>query len=322
MNLTRVLRALVVSAVLTAAVVAAMVLLTDGPELASAVRRVPVGTFALMLALSAFGFIVRGLRWGRLLRVLGYPVLVRDALYMQFASQTMTVTPGRVGEIVKPWLARHVAGMPMSRGIPLVFAERVADLIAVCILAVGGLSVLGGSVWALVAGSAVILAGTWVAGSAWFHDLALKVVERKQWAQRHREAAGAISETLRTALSWRVLAWSTAASLVAWGAEGVGFTLCLHALGFTEVGTLAEISVYGVATIAGAFSFLPGGIGLTEASMAGILSAAGMAPAAASAATLVTRVATLWWGVGLGWLTLASRPALMREIAAGKVNEE
>ncbi|MDZ4166606.1 MAG: lysylphosphatidylglycerol synthase domain-containing protein, partial [Coriobacteriia bacterium] len=87
-----------------------------------------------------------------------------------------------------------------------------------------------------------------------------------------------------------------------------------HALGFDALGILAEVSVYGVATIAGAFSFLPGGIGLTEASMAGILVAAGMGAAAASAATLVVRVATLWWSVGVGWIALGSRPTVLRRV--------
>ncbi|MGB4441737.1 MAG: lysylphosphatidylglycerol synthase domain-containing protein, partial [Coriobacteriia bacterium] len=88
------------------------------------------------------------------------------------------------------------------------------------------------------------------------------------------------------------------------------------------LGVLAEVSVYGVATIAGAFSFLPGGIGLTEASMAGILMAAGMGASAASAATLVTRVATLWWSVGVGWVALGSRPTVLRAVLGHEPPEE
>ncbi len=313
-DLRRIIRALVVAAIMSGAVYAVLIAVGDGPEVADALRGFNPLTLVWMLALGLASFSLRAMRWGRLMRILGYPVRAGDALYLHLAGQTMSVTPGRVGEVLKPWLAREVAGMPMSRGIPLVFAERVADLIAVCLLALGGLSALGGATWVLAAGIAVVVGGTALAGSTWFHGLALRVVGRRDWARKHESSARAIAETLQRALHWRTLAWSVPVSVVAWGLEGIGFTLCLRAFGFDALGLLADVSVYGVATIAGAFSFLPGGIGLTEASMAGILMAAGMAASAASAATLVTRLATLWWNLAIGWVALGSRPRVFRAV--------
>ena len=321
-DLKRIIRALVVAGIMSGAVYAVLIVIGDGPAVAEALRGFDPLTLVWMLLLGLACFALRALRWGRLMATLGYPVRAADALYLHIAGQTMSVTPGRVGEVLKPWLAREVAGMPMSRGIPLVFAERVADLIAVCILALGGLSALGGTTWVLVAGVVVVIGGTALAGSAWFHGLALRVVRRQEWARKHEASAQAIAGTLQRALHWRVLAWSVPVSVLAWGLEGVGFTLCLRALGFDALGFLAEVSVYGVATIAGAFSFLPGGIGLTEASMAGILMAAGMGASGASAATLVTRVATLWWSVGVGWVALGSRPAVLRTVLGHEAPEE
>jgi uncharacterized protein (TIRG00374 family) len=322
LDVRRIIRGLIVAAIMSGAVYAVLIAVGDGPAVASALADFDPLVLVWMLVLGLAGFVLRALRWGQLMRVLGFPVSTKDALYLHISGQTMSVTPGRVGEVLKPWLAREVAGMPMSRGIPLVFAERVADLIAVCLLALGGLSALGGTTGVLVAGIVVVVAGTALAGSSWFHSLALRVVRRQQWARKHESSAQAIADTLGRALNWRTLAWSVAVSVAAWGLEGIGFSLCLHALGFDALGVLAEVSVYGVATIAGAFSFLPGGIGLTEASMAGILMAAGMGASAASAATLVTRVATLWWSVGVGWVALGSRPTVLRAVLGHEPPEE
>lgn len=311
------LRWLVIAAIGSAVVSAVLVVVSDGREVARALRGFDPLVLVWMLVLGAIGFLVRSVRWGALMRVAGHPVALRDAFYLQVSGQAMTVTPGRVGEVVKPWLAREIAGMRMTRGVTLVFAERVADLIAVCLLALGGLWALGGATWALVLGIAVVVAGTLLAGSAWFHELALRIVRSRERARKHEASAETVADTLRRALHWHVLAWSVPASVVAWGLEGVGFALCLQAFGFDVLGVPVGVSVYAVATIAGAFSFLPGGIGLTEASMAGILVAAGMPVAAASGATIIARVATLWWGVALGWVTLASRPALLRRVLRG-----
>ncbi len=314
MNLTKMIRALVLAMLASVVVYGVLVVVSDGPAVAAALIGFSPAVLLSMLGLSIGCYLLRGYRWGRLMRMVGYPVRLADSLYLHMSGQTMGISPGRIGEVLKPWLAREIAGMPMSRGLALVFAERVGDLIAVCILALGGLSALGGGVWPVAAALGVIVAGTAIASSEWFHERALRVLSKQAWAQKHHESAAAISATVRTALSWKALWWSVALSVLAWGLEGIGFALCVRELGFSGLELGAAVSIYAVATIVGAFTFLPGGIGLTEASMAGILVTAGMAAPGASAATLITRVVTLWWAVLLGWAMLASRPALFRRL--------
>ena len=154
-----------------------------------------------MLALSTISFVVRGVRWGALMRVIGYPVSNRDAIYLQLSGQTMSVTPGRVGEVLKPWLASNITQMPMTRGVALVFSERLADLIAVSFLSLGGLSLIRGNVWMLALAIGVIVVGTGVSSSKWFHELALKFIERQEWSRKHHASATAISDTIQTSLT-------------------------------------------------------------------------------------------------------------------------
>ncbi|NTU70934.1 MAG: flippase-like domain-containing protein [Coriobacteriia bacterium] len=314
MNSKRIMSGIVLAGLGSVLVYAAMAFLTDAPAMARALAAFPITTLVYMLALAFASFVVRAVRWGALMRVVGRPVSFVDALYLQLSGQTMSVTPGRVGEILKPWLASNTSGLPMTRGVALVFSERLADLIAVCCLALGGLGAIGGNLWVLVAVLAVILIATGIASSPWFHALALGVVEKQEWSRKHHASASAISQTIRTALTWRTLLWSVPSSIVAWGLEGVGFGLCLSALGFFKLSMVTAVSIYAIATLVGAFTFLPGGIGLTEASMAGILIALGMNASDAAAATLITRITTLWWGVGVGWIAIATRPSLFARL--------
>lgn len=321
MSVAKLIRAIVIAMLASALVYAVMIFVSDGSAVARALAGFSPRVTIAMLVLSLGGYAIRSIRWGWLMRLIGYPVSTKDAVYLHMSGQTMSVSPGRVGEILKPWLAREVAGMPLPSGIALVFAERVADLIAVSLLALAGLSALGTGVWGLLIGLGVVVAGVLVASSGWFHRIALGVVEKHSWAKKYESSAQAVSHTIRTALNWRIIAVSTVLSVTSWGLEGVAFWLCVRELGFTSHGPLACVSVFAIATIAGAFTFLPGGIGVTEASMAGILVALGMPAAGASAATLVTRVITLWWGVLLGWITLATRPALLRRLLAISAEE-
>jgi uncharacterized protein (TIRG00374 family) len=66
---------------------------------------------------------------------------------------------------------------------------------------------------------------------------------------------------------------------------------------------LAAVFAYSASTIAGAVAMMPGGLGVTEGSMTAFLQALGgktMPPAVASAATILVRVATLWFAVAIG----------------------
>ncbi|WP_230972282.1 lysylphosphatidylglycerol synthase domain-containing protein [Archaeoglobus neptunius] len=54
-------------------------------------------------------------------------------------------------------------------------------------------------------------------------------------------------------------------------------------------------------------SMIPGGIGVAEASMTGLLQYFGLAAEVAVASTLIIRFGTLWFGVFLGWAVFACR---------------
>jgi uncharacterized protein (TIRG00374 family) len=64
--------------------------------------------------------------------------------------------------------------------------------------------------------------------------------------------------------------------------------------------------VLAASTLFGLVSFLPGGLGVSEASSAGLLALLiPMAAAPATTATIIIRFCTLWFGVALGAIALA-----------------
>ena len=94
---------------------------------------------------------------------------------------------------------------------------------------------------------------------------------------------------------------------LAWAAEGLA--LWVIARGLNEPLTLAlALPISAIAALVGAITALPGGLIGFEGSMVALLRQAGLSVAAASAATLLTRLATLWLAVLVGllawlWLT-------------------
>ena len=92
--------------------------------------------------------------------------------------------------------------------------------------------------------------------------------------------------------------------VVAWFAEGIGFWWLLGALGH-PLPVATAVFVYAFGMLVGGLSFLPGGLGSSEAVMIGLLMMHGFPESAAVTATLICRLATLWFAVGLGAAFLA-----------------
>ena len=87
--------------------------------------------------------------------------------------------------------------------------------------------------------------------------------------------------------------------LLAWGAEGYAFWIILEYLQL-DVPVHIAIGIYSLSVLAGAISFLPGGLGGTEAIMGLMMIWQGADTPTAIAATLVCRIATLWFAVVIG----------------------
>jgi uncharacterized protein (TIRG00374 family) len=66
------------------------------------------------------------------------------------------------------------------------------------------------------------------------------------------------------------------------------------------------MSIYATSMLAGALSFMPGGLGGAEAVMVALLVWQGMDTGTAVAATLIIRLTTLWFAVVIGGGAVAS----------------
>jgi uncharacterized membrane protein YbhN (UPF0104 family) len=87
--------------------------------------------------------------------------------------------------------------------------------------------------------------------------------------------------------------------VLSWGLEGLSLYWIAQEVG-VRISVETGIGIYAIAVLAGVLSFLPGGLGSTEAVMGVLLIAFGADGPAAVAITLLCRIATLWFAVALG----------------------
>lgn len=285
------------------AVMLALALFADLGETARALRSMKWAWLPLLLLFSLANYVTRFVKWEYFLRLLGLRLNLTDSANVFVGGFVFSITPGKLGEVFKAVLLREIRGVPVSRSAPVVFAERFTDLGGLLILASAGVwsSRQGGEAW--LAGLALLILLFALLASRRMEALCLGLLKRLGPLQRLVEPMERALASGRILLRPRNLPGLLVLSAISWFWECWALVFAAKAFG-AQLALADAVFIYSLATLAGALAFLPGGLGVTEASLALFLSARGMDGGSAAATTLLIRLTTLWFAVGLGLLAL------------------
>ncbi len=285
-----------------------LALLGDLRDVGQSMLRFRWEYFLAAIGLTLFNYILRFIKWHYYLGLIGARLHWPESLRLFVAGFPLAVTPGKVGEVLKGVWLNRAANIPIGRGVSVVLAERISDGLAVMILSTLGVIAYPHywPVFALIFGLLVVVVFLFQARSA-----AMFVLERIERIALFARAAHSLREFYDGSFTlFRPVSTLIAVSLgtVSWLGEGIGFYFILLGLGMPPSLELmaAAVFVLSFSTAVGAVSALPGGLGAAEVSIAGMLTLIlGMPPAEATSATVLIRLATLWFGVALGLITWA-----------------
>lgn len=276
--------------------------------------------FAAACALALGNYLVRWLKWEFYLARLDIRgVGRRDSLLTFLSGFVLTVTPGKVGEVFKSLVLYETHGVPVERTAPIVLAERLTDVIGVVVLIVmGSAGFRGGLVWAAIGGAIVAAVLGTVASKPLAHAI-IRLIEKVPGP-----LAGlgpklhAAYDSLAVLLRPSNLVVPTLLSIAAWFLECSALWVVLHGFGQTTSLGLATF-FYATSTLAGALVPVPGGLGVTEASLLEQLQNLGHVPGPTStAAMILVRFATLWFAVLVGFLALSMLKRLHPGLLSGQ----
>jgi glycosyltransferase 2 family protein len=309
-----VLRRLIPGVVLGFVVLVGLALLGDLREVG---RQISVFRWEYFLAAMGFtllNYALRFVKWHFYLGQIGVRRLsIGKSMGLFVGGFPLAVTPGKLGEVIKAiWLMR-VTGVPVARGVSVVVAERISDGLAVLVLSALGV-VSYPRYWPVFITILAILLIVVIISqirplALWLLDQGEKINFFQRMVHSLREFYEGSFMVFRPAAT----AFAVLLGTISWLGEGLGFYLILLGLGMQPSLELAATAVFVLAfsTVVGAASALPGGLGAAEASIAGmLLFILQLNPAVATSATLLIRLATLWFGVVLGLVVWTISPSL------------
>jgi uncharacterized protein (TIRG00374 family) len=306
----RVTRGLVLVILASVVLYAAFAFSADAGQVAQALERFPPWILLAALGLSFSNYVVRFVRWRIYCARLGIVLEPRTSFLIHLAGLALTVSPGKMGEAFKSLLVKRVTGTPVAVSAPIVVAERFTDLLAFLLLiAIGASASESGQAWIVWSTAGLCAALFAFVTSRPLQELLLRVLAKRALTARFVPKLEVALASSRTLLAPRALIVPTLIATAGWSLECFAFQLTAGAFVEGGVPFLFATYTFALAAVAGAVAFIfPGGLGVTEASMGALLRrryvalGLGIEAAAASAvsATILIRLATLWFAVGVG----------------------
>jgi uncharacterized protein (TIRG00374 family) len=266
------------------------------------------------LGFGVTSFTLRALRWHLFVRKAGGDPPFLTSFRTQVVGFSLTMTPGKVGELFKCHLMELRTGIPAARTAPIVLFEKLMDASAFMGLALVAAALLPGlaeSVSSAARGLLLVVAiGIGIAFAARAvtpTNVATLLRPLARWNRFGAKLATAAEQALAGSadvLAASVIARNLALSFIARTCDGLALAYAAWALGI-QVPALGGIFALNSSGTLGGLSMLPGGIGVVEATMSVILQTAfGASGAAALAATMLARFFTFWLWVAMGLFLL------------------
>ncbi len=142
----------IISVVVAGVLYLAFTIYADFNQVIKTFGRFNLWLIPILLLLSFFNYFARFLKWDYYLSVVKIKLKKIDSLSTFMSGLIMSVTPAKLGEVLKSILVKEIAGEPISKTAPIILAERVTDFLSLLAISIAGAIVFdyGGSCWASV----------------------------------------------------------------------------------------------------------------------------------------------------------------------------
>ena len=269
----------------------------DFEKLLSAMKNFNWIFLFILFILTTINYMFRFLKWDFFLKRAGVHLNLKNNLFVFFSGLSMIITPGKIGEIWKGWLIKDITGEELSKTVPVVIVERITDVLGLVILALLGVLYYKEGIYLILT---LLLVFT-----GFFAAIRSKTVSKKIISMmenrtgKYAENIKTMHETFEKTMEPKGLIEMSLLSAFAWFFECVGMYLVVRGFEESISMTLATF-IFSFASLAGAVSMIPGGIGVAEATISGLLQFFGMTPTVSVGIAIIVRFGTLWYGAIMG----------------------
>jgi len=258
----------------------------------------------LILLLVSASWVPLIIKWHFLLKNSEINIPLTKSIAVFFSGVAFDITPGQIGTLIKSQLLKTSSNISRTKTVPIVIVEKIYDLIGAILASVIGIIILGMEFYLII----IAISSLVVIFFFMYHKPASELffdrITKLKFFSKYVENISEFNEVIKKSTNVKVATICILLALTYWFMVSAAAYYTLIAFDVNILDYLKVLAIYTTSSLLGAISFIPGGIGITEGSIAGLFTLNGIDVSTALILSVMIRVLTLWYTVGVGFVAL------------------
>ena len=244
------------------------------------------------------------IKWHFLLKNCEIHVPLKKSILVFLSGPAFEITPGQIGALVKSQILKTSSNIPRTKTVPIIVVEKVYDLIGAVLASIIGIVILGMEPHLIVIAILVLVTIFFFVYYRPASEIFFKQITKRKFFSKYVENISDFYEIVHKSTNVKVATICILLALTYWFMVSAAGYYTLIAFDINILDYLKVLAIYATSTLLGAISFIPAGIGITEGSITGLFTLNGIDVSTALILSVMIRVLTLWYTVGVGFVAL------------------
>ena len=254
----------------------------------------------IILLLAPLSWIIIFFRWHFLLKNSDITVPKKENFKIYMAGFAMSVTPGKVGELIKSQFLKSKYGISRKKTLPIILSEYFYNIIGVLAVSILGVYYFEFSLYVIIFTSGLIITALTIISSETFFKKFVNLISKRNFLKKYVSSLSDSHIILKKSTRGKIFIISSALTVAFWLTEALIVYFVFLSFNILNFEFFKIVAIYTTSLILGIVSFLPMGVGVVEGSLAGFLSYEGVDISIALTLVILIRIFTRWYGVIVG----------------------
>jgi len=292
--------------VLVAVVViyAIFLFISDFSIISEKISNFKINYLPLILFLVSASWTPLFIKWHFLLKNCEIHVPLKKSILVFLSGPAFEITPGQIGALVKSQILKTSSNIPRTKTVPIIVVEKVYDLIGAVLASIIGIVILGMEPHLIVIAILVLVTIFFFVYYRPASEIFFKQITKRKFFSKYVENISDFYEIVHKSTNVKVATTCILLALTYWFMVSAAAYYTLIAFDINILDYLKVLAIYATSTLLGAISFIPAGIGITEGSITGLFTLNGIDVSTALILSVMIRILTLWYTVGVGFVAL------------------
>jgi len=244
------------------------------------------------------------IKWHLLLKNCEIDVPLKKSILVFFAGVAFEITPGQVGSLIKAQILKTSSNIPRIKTVPIIAVEKIYDLISAILASIVGIIILGIESYLIVIAILVLSIIFFFIYYRPASEIFFKRITKTKFFSKYIDNLSEFHAIFQKSTNVKIATICILLGVTYWFIISTAAYYILLAFDINVLDYLTVLAIYTTSILLGAISFIPAGIGITEGTIAGLLTLNGIDVSTALILSVMIRVLTLWYSVGVGFISL------------------